>query len=207
MEIPGTPPVSKVPVQLTLIPPGRPPGGTGTATPVRKISSSALIGTIVNHVFVIVSKVVVLQGADGENVIWAFGTELVRVVPFPAFRILELVKLITAPVLGIPLAVKFALNQIHCPESREVPLKFDALADIASQTGGGVGPQVRLVGETSMGIVFQPAREAVPEKLKLPFKGGNEPHTAVSKVLETAVKGRNPVIGKPPPEDGLLLIV
>jgi hypothetical protein len=113
-----------------------------------------------------------------------------------------LLKVITAPVLGIPEAVKFALNQIHCPESRGVPLKLDALPDIAAQAGrGGVAPQVRLVGEISMGIVFHPVREAVPEKLKLPFRVGNEPHTAVSKVLETAVKGREPVIGEPP-EDG-----
>lgn len=195
-----------MPVQFTLIPPGRPPAGTGTATPVRKISSSARIGTIVNHVFVMVSKVVELQGADGENVMRAFGAEFVIAVPLPAFRILELLKVITAPVLGMPLAVKFALNQIHCPESREVPLKFDALPDIAVQTGGGVGPQVRLVGDTSMWIVFHPAREALPEKLKVPFKGGNEPHTAVSKVLETAVKGTKPLIGNPP-EDGLLSIV
>jgi len=195
-----------VPVQFTLIPPGRPPEGTGTATPVRKISSSPCSGTIVNHVFVIVSKVVELQVADGENVIRALGAELVRAVPVPAFRILELLKVITAPVLGIPVAVKFALNQIHCPESREVPLKFDALPDIAAQAGGGVAPQLRLVGEISMGIVFHPAREAVPEKLKFPFKVGNEPHTAVSKVLVTAVKGRKPVIGEPP-KDGMLSIV
>ena len=180
IEIPGTPPVSKVPVQFTLIPPCRPPAGTGTATPVRKISSSARIGTIVNHVFVIVSKVVVLQAADGENVIRALGAELVKGVPLSAFRIWELLKVMTAPVLGMPVAVKFALNQIHWPESSEVPLKFDALPDIAVQTGGGVAPQVRLVGETSMGIEFHPASEAVPEKLKLPFKVGNEPHTAVS---------------------------
>jgi hypothetical protein len=160
----------------------------------------------VNHVFVIVSKVVELQTADGENVIRALGAELVKAVPFPAFRILELLKVITAPVLGMPVAVKFALNQIHCPESRDVPLKFDALPDIAEQTGGGVAPQVRLVGEISMGIVFHPAREAVPEKLKLPFKVGKEPHTAVSKVLETAVNGRDPVIGEPP-EDGRPSIV
>jgi hypothetical protein len=204
--MPETPPVSKVPVQFTLIPPGRPPAGTGTATPVRKISSSALIGTIVNHVFVIVSNVVEPQGADGENVILALGTELVRAVPLAAFRILELLKVITAPVLGMPVTEKFAWNQIHCPALSEVPLKLDALADIEAQTGGGVVPQVRLVGETSMGIVFHPAREALPEKLKLPFKVGNEPHTSVSKVLETAVKGTEPVIGEPP-EDGLLLIV
>lgn len=195
-----------MPVQFTLIPPGRPLEGTGTATPVRKISSSPCTGTIVNHVFVIVSKVVELQVADGENVIRAPGAELVKAGPSPAFRILELLKVITAPVLGMPLAVKFALNQIHCPESREVPLKFDALPDIAAQVGGGVAPQVRLVGDISMWIVFHPAREAVPEKLKLPFKVGNEPHTEVSKVLELAVKGRRPMIGEPP-KDGLLSIV
>jgi hypothetical protein len=203
--MPETPPVSKVPVQFTLIPPGRPPAGTGTATPVRKISSSALIGTIVNHVFVIVSNVVELQGADGENVILALGTELVSAAPFPAFRMREL-KVITAPVLGMPVTEKFALNQIHCPALSEVPLKLDALADIEAQTGGGVVPQVRLVGETSMGIVFHPAREALPEKLKLPFKVGNEPHTSVSKVLETAVKGTEPVIGEPPVGELLLIV-
>ncbi|HWW99115.1 MAG TPA: hypothetical protein VNY74_15520 [Edaphobacter sp.] len=159
-----------------------------------------------NHVFVMVSKVVVLQAADGENVMRAFGAEFVIAVPLPAFRILELLKVITAPVLGMPVAVKFALNQIHWPASREVPLKFDAMPDIAVQTGGGVGPQVRLVGDTSMGIVFHPAREALPEKLNVPFNGGNAPHTAVSNVLETAVKGRKPVMGKPP-EDGMPLIV
>jgi hypothetical protein len=173
---------------------------------VRKISSSALIGTIVNQVFVIVSKVVELQTTDGENVIRAFGAESVIAVPLPAFRILELVKVITAPVLGMPVAVKFALNQIHWPELSEVPLKFDALPDCAVQTGGGVASQVRLVGDISMGIVFHPARDAVPEKLKLPFKVGNEPHMAVSKVLETAVKGREPMIGEPP-EDGVRSIV
>ncbi len=105
----------------------------------------------------------------------------------------------------MPVAVKFALNQIHWPESMEVPLKFDALPDIAEQVGGGGAPQVRLVGDISMWIVFHPAREAVPEKLKLPFKAGNEPHTALSKVLEAAVKGKEPMIGAP--EDGMLLIV
>jgi hypothetical protein len=153
-------------------------------------------------VFVIVSKVVELQGADGKNVIRAFGAELVKAVPLPASRILEFRKVITAPVLGMPVAVKFALNQIHWPESMGVPLKFDALPDIDVQTGGGVAPQVRLVGDTSMLIVFHPAREAVPEKLKLPFKVGNEPHMAVSKVLELAVKGIEPMIGEPA-EDGM----
>ena len=198
--------MSKVPVQFTLIPPGSPPAGTGTAIPVRKISSSPCTGTIVNHVFVIVSKVLELQVAYGENVIRAFGAELVNAIPLPASRILEFRKVITAPVLGMPVAVKFALNQIHWPESREVPLKFDGLPDLAVQTGGGVASQVRLVGDISMWIVFHPAREAVPEKLKLPFKVGNEPHMAYSKVLERAVKGIEPMIGEPA-EDGTRSIV
>jgi hypothetical protein len=62
----------------------------------------------------------------------------------------------------------------------EVPLKFDTLLDIDAQTGGGVASQLRVVGDISMLMVFHPARDAVPEKLKLPFKVGNEPHTAVS---------------------------
>ncbi len=146
------------------------------------------------------------QGAVGEKVIRAFGAELVMGVPVPAFRILELLKVMTAPVLGIPFAVKFALNQIHCPEWRELPFRLDALPESDAQTGGGVGPQVRVVGETLTWIVFHPASEAVPEKLKVPFKVGKEPHAAVSYVLVTAVKGRKPVIGGPP-EGELLLIV
>jgi len=113
-------------------------------------------------------------------VIRAFGGELVIGVPVSAFRIWELRKVITAPVGGMPVAVKFALNQIHWPESSEVPLKFDALLDIATQTGGGVASQLRVVGDISMLMVFHPASDAVPEKLKVPFKVGNEPHMAVS---------------------------
>ena len=75
METPDVPFVLKVPSQSTgLIPPGRPVLGNGHAKPVRKISSSPLIGTVVTHVLVIVSKVVELQVALGENVTWALGT-------------------------------------------------------------------------------------------------------------------------------------
>jgi hypothetical protein len=39
--------------------------------------------------------------------------------------------------------------------------------------------------------------EAVPEKLKFPLKAGNEPVTVLLKVVEVAVNGMDPVIGKP----------
>jgi len=39
--------------------------------------------------------------------------------------------------------------------------------------------------------------EAVPEKLKFPLKAGNEPVTVLLKVVEIAVNGMDPVIGKP----------
>jgi len=48
--------------------------GTSQAKPDRKISSSPETGTIVIHVLVIVSKVVEVQVALGEKVIWALGT-------------------------------------------------------------------------------------------------------------------------------------
>jgi len=56
--------------------PGNPPLGTGTATPVRKTSSSPEIGTVVIQVFVTESNVVEEQVALGENVILAFGTAI-----------------------------------------------------------------------------------------------------------------------------------
>jgi hypothetical protein len=36
-------------------------------------------------------------------------------IPFSTSEIVELVKVMVAPVLGIPFAVKFALNQIQSP--------------------------------------------------------------------------------------------
>ena len=45
----------------------------------------------------------------------------------------ESAKVIVAPVLGIPLAVKFALNQIKLPSSTGVPLKFEMFVDEGEQ--------------------------------------------------------------------------
>jgi hypothetical protein len=104
-----------------------PEEGIGTARPVRRISSSPLTGTVVIQVFVTALKLVELQVADGEKSIRALGTTS----PFPTPEI-ELVKVRTAPVLGIPVAVKFAFSQIQSPELTDVPLKFDELVDAAA---------------------------------------------------------------------------
>jgi hypothetical protein len=149
MVIPETPFELNKPVHSTF-PSGKPVDGTGTAIPVRKISSSPPTGTVVIHVFVIALNVVELQVADGENVICAFGAELVNGVPFPVVEIAELVKVIVAPVLGIPLAEKLALNQIQLPALIWVPLKFDPIVDCVEHGGGGGVPQLTLLGEKSM---------------------------------------------------------
>src|SRR5947207_1699712 len=101
----------KLPFQTTeppIVPEN--PAGTGNASPSRKISSLPEMGTVVIQVLVMESNVVEAQEALGEKVIWALGTESVCPV-FPK-TIVEPVKLIVAPVLGTPLAVKFALNQM-----------------------------------------------------------------------------------------------
>lgn len=198
--IPVTPLVLKVPVQLTF-PPGILEEGTGTAIPLRKISSSPLTGTVVVQVFVMVLKVVELQVAVGENSIRALGTAK----PFPTPEIVELVKVIIAPVLGMPFAVKLAFSQIQSPELRGVPLKFDGFVDCAVQVGGGGVPQVRLVGENWMPIVLDPFSVAVPEKLKVPVNAGKGPQTEPLYVVEVAVKASARVIGEP--EDGEISIV
>ena len=198
METPGTL-EPNVPVQSMSIPPGKPVAGTGTARPVRKISSSPFTGTIVTHVLVIVLNVVELQLAVGENVIWALGAEFVNSDPFCIDVIFELLKVITAPVLGIPFAVKLALNHTHLPEEIGVPLKLDTMLVCAEQGGGGGGAHVRLDGEmlTELNEPLYPGNVVLPENEKLPFKSGNEPVTIWLNALELAVKGIDPVIGKP----------
>ena len=196
-----TPFALNVPVQSTLLPSGKPYDGTGTTRPVRKISSSPFTGTVVIQVFVIALNVVELHVAEGENVICALGAELVKGVPVPVAEIVELVKVIVAPVLGMPFAVKFALSQTQLPARIGVPLKFDELVDCVAQGGGGGAPQVRFSGEKFMLTVLMsplyPGIEAVPEKLKLPLNAGNEPVTVPLNVEDIAVKGIEPVIGKP----------
>jgi len=101
-----------------LIPPAK-PDGSGRAKPVRKISSLPEIGTVVTHMPLV--NVVVAQVALGLKVIIALGT-----VTENALEVMvEQLKLIVAPLRGIPLAVKFALNQMESPAGIGVPLKFD----------------------------------------------------------------------------------
>jgi hypothetical protein len=146
---------------------------------------------------VIALNVVELQVADGENVIWALGAGLVNGAPFSA-EIVELVNVMIAPVLGMPFTVKLELNQIHSPELMGVPLKFDEFVDCAVQGGGGGAPQVRLAGEKLMGVE-DPSSVAVPEKLTVPFKAGNEPMMVSLNVSDLPVlKGIELVIGATP---------
>src|SRR5437667_12352920 len=83
----------------------------------------------------------------------------------------ELVKFTVAPLLGTPLAVKFALNQMKVPALMAVPLKLEVLLDCAAQGGGGPwGPQFRLAGVKTMSTVLKVSpllstNVAVPEKL------------------------------------------
>ena len=87
------------------MPPGKAPLGTCTAKPVRKISSSPETGAVVIHVLGTVSKVVEVHVALGEKVICAFGTDKLYCVPFFVAEMVELVKVMVPPALGIPLAV------------------------------------------------------------------------------------------------------
>jgi hypothetical protein len=119
---------------------------------------------VVIHVLVAVSKLVTAHVALGEKVICALGTAKV-VVPN---SIVELWKKMVAPVLGIPLAVKLALNQMKSPEGIGVPLKLEALE--LGVHGGGLG-QLMLTGEKVIGIVLNPSNVAEPDGAKFPLKG------------------------------------
>ena len=111
----------KVPVQIGLIPPPGKPDGSGRDTPERKISSHPLTGTVVLQVLVAASNVVVAHEALGLKVITALGTVTENALDV----MLEQLKVIVAPVLGIPLAEKLALNQTELPARIAVPLKSD----------------------------------------------------------------------------------
>ena len=57
------------------------------------------------------TKLVEVQVAFGENVITALGMVRLYVAPEAMNVIVEFVRVIVAPLLGMPLALKFALNQ------------------------------------------------------------------------------------------------
>lgn len=145
-----------MPVKFTgLAPLAKPPLGTGQARPVRKISSSPETGTVVIHVSVALSNVVEEQVALGEKVIWALGTANEWEIPPAVKEIFPFVKLIVTPLLGTPLALKFALNHMYVPAGTDVPLKFEELVALAWHGGGGGGPgQVKPEGEKLMLNVF-----------------------------------------------------
>lgn len=172
--IPGTL-LLKLPLQTTE-PPIVPekPAGTGNASPSRKISSLPEIGTVVIQVLVMESNVVEAQEALGEKVIWALGAD--RVCPVSPKAIVEPVKVIVAPVLGTPLAAKFALNQMKVPPLMCVPLKLEEFDEGELQGGPEAAGQLSGLGEKLMAIELKgfPApstKVAVPDREKLPVRG------------------------------------
>ena len=101
-------------------------GGTGNARPERNTSSLPERGTMVVQALLL--NVVDAQVAFGSKTICALATA--RVYVWSAVKVIvELLNEIVAPVLGIPLAVRFALNQIKVPPWMGVPLKLEALLD------------------------------------------------------------------------------
>ena len=90
--------------------------------------------------------------------------------------IVELVNVMTAPELGMPLALKFALNQMKFPPLMRVPLKLEAL-DVGVWHGGDGGvSQTKGLGEKLMSTVLKTSpllatRVAVPVTEKLPERG------------------------------------
>jgi hypothetical protein len=116
--MPGTEAL-KIPPQVGEIPPPGKPDGTGKPRPVRKISSLPETGTVVVQVLLL--NEVLAQVAVGLKIITPSGTDAVNALDV----IVEQLKLIVAPELGIPLAWIWALNQMVSPAPIAVPLKFD----------------------------------------------------------------------------------
>jgi hypothetical protein len=116
-------------------------------------------------------------------------------------EIVEFWKVKVAPLLGIPFAVKLALNQMKSPPWIGVPLKFEEFVDCAVHGGGGA-EQFRLLGEKLIGIVFNPTKVADPENvvehvrgpsgwvsvvLKVPFPGATKEIEFVMVIVEEQV--------------------
>lgn len=168
------------------------------------------MGTVVIHVLVSVSNDVVAHVAVAEKVIRAFGTG--RLYAWSASNWMEeLVKLMVVPELGIPLAVKFALNQMYVPPSIGVPLKFEVLVDCSGHLGGGgeagqlILSVVLLSAEKIIAIVFSPTSVAEPDAVKVPDRGPNGWVTdALNVPLAGAVKGpMEPVMCSAEPDVGV----
>jgi hypothetical protein len=143
-------------------------------------------------------NVVVAQVAFGLKIITPFGTGAENALEV----MVEQLKLIVAPVLGIPLAWIWALNQMVSPAGMAVPLKFDWIDDVG-HGGHGVGVGVGVgVGKQFMvsvvwplgqmiGMVFSPTKVAFPENVRTAQGrcGTNSVSVVVKVPLGEAVKG------------------
>jgi hypothetical protein len=173
-----------MPHKFGEIPPPFKPDGNGRARPVRKISSLPEIGTVVVQVLLL--NDVVAQAALGLKIITPLGTSDENALEVTV----EQLKLIVAPLLGMPLALIWALNQTESPAGIAVPLKFDWMHEVAHGghgvgVGVGVG-QLRVLGEKVMGMVLSPTKVAEPEKVLVPVRG---PSGFVIQVLKVPFEG------------------
>lgn len=146
------------------MPPGKPAAGTGKARPLRKISSLPLTGTVMSHLWSTVSNETTAQVADGENLIEESGTARVWFTPLAMNEIVEFVKVTVVPVLGTPVAVKLALNQMNVPPAIAVPLKLAESKLFTVQGGGGgvVGQVSGLVAKLMLAVLPEDVMVAVP---------------------------------------------
>src|SRR6516162_5125617 len=119
----------KIPHQFGEIPPpGKP--GDGKARPVRKISSLPEIGTVVVQVLLLLLNEVVAQLALGLKTITPLGTADENALDVTV----EPQNVMVAPLLGILLALIWALNHMVSPAGIAAPLKFDWIHDCARRT-------------------------------------------------------------------------
>jgi hypothetical protein len=208
----------KIPHKFGEIPSPGKPDGTGRARPVRKISSLPEIGTLVVQVLELLSNEVVAQLALGLKTVTPLGTGEENALDVTV----EPQKVIVAPLLGIPLALIWALNQMVSPAGIAVLLKFDWMHDCAhGRHGFGVGVgvgvgvgigvgvdvgQLRLLGENLIGMVLKPSNVAEPEKLLVPVRGPSGCVIVVPKVLSLAVKGIELLMVIAVPDGGVTVI-
>jgi hypothetical protein len=135
----------------------------------------------------------------GEKVMVALGTVRVWATPLAVKLMVEAVKVNVAPVLGMPLALKFALNQMKFPASMGVPLKLELFVVLSEHTGGD--GQLKVEGEKVMDIVLNPSKVAVPDGVNVPPKGPIDFVIGpLSKVVDLAVNVIEPLIVGPRPE-------
>ena len=119
--------VENAAVQVTpLIPPGRPPAGTGKASPVRNTLLARPLGTVVTHRLLDSSKLVDAAFTAGSKAIVAAGTARLYRTPLAVKLIVESVRKILAGPEPNPSTWIALLNQMMLPSATGVELNVDS---------------------------------------------------------------------------------